>query len=454
MTHAPRHPFVAACAAALSCVSPAAWPQATQPATPAATSPAFEGDERGTQLLDDALAFLEAQDALGVRIAFDVRQSVMGQDMHQAHTSDIALSGDNRFAARSVSREDDADHGMPNSTLVSDGDQLTVYIAEFNRYTTQDAPEKLTELDMGMIQVLGPAGMFIPLFAEPAVAREALANGGVKAKHVGTAEHDGQTVEHLRVLVPQGKLAFMGETELTNGLELDLMVAQGDEPWVLVVRPDMQAQIEAEIKAGRVPEQFREMKVNVSFVMTGWTTQPEAEAFVFDAPEGAEEVEDLFAMDPGQDDANDLRGEPGPAFQLASLEEGQSVSLADLEGQIVVLDFWATWCGPCVRGLPKVSGVVAEFADQGALFVAVNQREDADTIRDFLQRQDLEHLTVALDTDGDVGDAYGVGGIPHTVILDRDGVVRFVHVGFGPGSEDRVRDDIEAILAEETDLTN
>ena len=93
--------------------------------------------------------------------------------------------------------------------------------------------------------------------------------------------------------------------------------------------------------------------------------------------------------------------------------------------------------------------MVEEYADRGAVFIAVNQRQKAETISAFLKEKQLEHLAVALDTDGSVSNAYGVSGIPHTAILDREGVVRAVHVGYGPGSEEQVRNDIETILAEE-----
>jgi len=113
---------------------------------------------------------------------------------------------------------------------------------------------------------------------------------------------------------------------------------------------------------------------------------------------------------------------------------------------VVILDFWASWCPPCVRGLPVVTKAANEYKDKGVVFYAVNVREDRQTIGKFLDEKKLD-CPVALDKDGKVGDLYGVEGIPQTVLIGKDGRVQSVHVGFAPQVEKTLREELDALVA-------
>ena len=123
------------------------------------------------------------------------------------------------------------------------------------------------------------------------------------------------------------------------------------------------------------------------------------------------------------------QGDTAPNFTLARLDGKGDFTLEDYRGKIVVVDFWATWCGPCVASLPTVTSVTKEYADKGVVFVAVNLQEDADHVRDFMKKKGWD-FTVALDSDGQIANEFGVTGIPHSVIIDKKGIIREVHVGF------------------------
>ena len=118
---------------------------------------------------------------------------------------------------------------------------------------------------------------------------------------------------------------------------------------------------------------------------------------------------------------------PAPDFTLEGLD-GDAVTLSDLKGQIVVLDFWTTWCDPCVEGLEHLQQVSGDYADRGVVVLAINVEEDRDEVVKFVQDHGLT-LRILLDTDGNVTDAYGVQGIPHQVVIDQGGAIHSVPLG-------------------------
>ena len=141
-----------------------------------------------------------------------------------------------------------------------------------------------------------------------------------------------------------------------------------------------------------------------------------------------------------------LVGQSAPAFTLALLEGGELHLAAHKGKDIVILDFWATWCVPCVRAMPILVEVAEAYEGRGVVFYAVDQREGPETIRAFLKRTGLS-VRVPLDQEGKVGDMYGVQGIPQTVLIGKDGTVQAVHVGFIPGMKQMLRDELDTLLA-------
>ncbi len=141
-----------------------------------------------------------------------------------------------------------------------------------------------------------------------------------------------------------------------------------------------------------------------------------------------------------------LVGKPAPDFELELLD-GKKFHLAESKGQVVVLDFWATWCGPCIQAMPQVERVTKEFADRGVRLVAVNLQEAPRDIKAMLERHKLD-VAVALDRDGVVADKYAATAIPQTVVVDRDGNVSRLFVGGGPGLEAQLRDALTGALGD------
>lgn len=119
-------------------------------------------------------------------------------------------------------------------------------------------------------------------------------------------------------------------------------------------------------------------------------------------------------------------GLPAPDF-TATLVDGSSFTLSEQQGKVVLLNFWATWCGPCVGELPAFTRLVDTYGDKLSL-LAVNSREDDQTVRDFLDEHGYT-FPVALDPDLAVGELYPTDGIPYTVIIAPDGTVASIQLG-------------------------
>jgi thiol-disulfide isomerase/thioredoxin len=139
-----------------------------------------------------------------------------------------------------------------------------------------------------------------------------------------------------------------------------------------------------------------------------------------------------------------LVGKPAPDFTL-DLISGKSFHLAESKGNVVVLDFWATWCGPCMQAMPQVERVAEEFKERGVQFFAVNLQETAEQIKTTLERHKL-HPTVVLDREGTIAEKYKANAIPQTVIIDREGKIVRLFVGAGPHFDDQLREALQALV--------
>ena len=139
------------------------------------------------------------------------------------------------------------------------------------------------------------------------------------------------------------------------------------------------------------------------------------------------------------------KGKPAPAFSLPLLDGGRADLVQHAGKEVVILDFWATWCGPCVLALPILTEIAAAYREKEVRLYTVNQGEDEPTIRDFLAKKKLK-MAVALDTEGKVAKSYGVEGLPQTIIIDRAGVVRAVHLGFSPDLKEMITGELDAVL--------
>jgi thiol-disulfide isomerase/thioredoxin len=144
-------------------------------------------------------------------------------------------------------------------------------------------------------------------------------------------------------------------------------------------------------------------------------------------------------------DSSAMIGKAAPTFSLPLLAGGQ-LDLSHERGKVVVLDFWATWCGPCVASMPELIDAMTVFPRDRVTFAGVDQDEPEDRVKQFLEIRGWK-LNVALDISSDVGKQYGADSIPHTVIIGPDGKVAWVNTGYTPGGAADAAKEVAQLLA-------
>ena len=139
-------------------------------------------------------------------------------------------------------------------------------------------------------------------------------------------------------------------------------------------------------------------------------------------------------------------GSMAPDFSLAA-RDGGKVRLADLRGQVVMINFWATWCGPCRQEMPLLAQLSTKYEPLGFTLLGVNVEPDSAAAVTWLKGMPVT-FPILFDTDSTVAGSFGVEGMPSTVFVDRKGQVRHVHQGYKPGDEARYADMIRSLVKE------
>src|SRR5579859_6099457 len=139
---------------------------------------------------------------------------------------------------------------------------------------------------------------------------------------------------------------------------------------------------------------------------------------------------------------------PAPQFTLDS-RGGPKVSLAQYKGQVVMLNFWASWCGPCRQEMPLLENIYSKYNKLGFTLVGVNVEPDSKAADDWLKASPVPvTFPVGYDTKSQVSRLYDVTGMPSTVIVDRKGNLRYIHHGYKPGDENEYMNTIRQLVRE------
>ncbi|TAN36337.1 MAG: DUF2092 domain-containing protein [Verrucomicrobia bacterium] len=395
---------------------------APAPATPQAAHVDAKADAVLTQL-DTFYHGLKS-----LKLDLDVQLHMQAEGMKQEIASvwSVAMQRPNKLAILHKM-------GQNQFTFVCDGTKTYVHIPMIKRYLEKPAPASLDVFFTEQSEAAMLLQQGVPFFASLIAP-----NPRVRLLE------DVASVTYAGMEMWQGAECHKLHGEQTQ-FDWDLWIGTGKQPVVRKVVMDMGKT--AKGLADRAPQmkavqwqieiQFNQVEANPTFT---------DDTFKFTPPANAKKVDSFKPQANAEEEPHPLLGKVAPDFEL-SLLDGSKAAFAKHKGKdVVLLDFWATWCGPCRKSLPLLADVAVKFKDKGLVFYAVNQRENAEAIKDFLAKQNLK-LTVALDSEGKLGEAYGVEGIPQTVLIGKDGVVQVVQVGYAPDMKDTLTKQIEDVLA-------
>lgn len=139
-------------------------------------------------------------------------------------------------------------------------------------------------------------------------------------------------------------------------------------------------------------------------------------------------------------------GDVAPNFKASSLDGSKTVDIKQLEGKVVFVDFWASWCAPCLKSLPEFEKLQSSFANRDDVVVlAINLDEDPKSAAKFINKLNVTYDILA-DSSGEIPAAFGVSAMPSSYIIDKSGVIQYVHKGYKSGDVDKIRMKIEQLL--------
>lgn len=399
-------------------VKPAAPATAPAEVAPPTTAPAEISPEAATVLegLGAAYSKLKRLDLVG-SLAGDF--DVAGRQENNKVDFSTAFQAPNKF------RHDVKDEALLGST----GEKFYIFMKEPNMYLLKDAPKSKVmsdELPDPFAELIGGQNLSLVLALSQNPSEE-LTRSYRKIEKSADVKVGDKSYTALSMSnnagSPKATVLIDPATSLVRRATIDIseqLVSQGAP----------------EVKKAQVTIDYTSSTPDAA-------AEPAPDAFAWTPPAGAK---DAAQQQQGGEagPAAALEGKPAPDFKLKGLDD-QDVALADLKGQVVVLDFWATWCGPCVVSLPKIDKLHQEKKDAGVKVFAVNLREDKELVQGFMTSKKLS-LPVLLDSEGATGEAYQAQAIPQTVVIGKDGTIAKVFVGAGPNTEAQIREAVETAL--------
>lgn len=143
--------------------------------------------------------------------------------------------------------------------------------------------------------------------------------------------------------------------------------------------------------------------------------------------------------------AHPLLGSSGPDFTQKTVKDGKAVSFHDLRGKVTIVDFWATWCGPCKQSFPKLQELSTKYRANGLEIVGISEDDEPQGIPPFADSLGAK-FSLAWDEGKAIASKWHPKSMPTTFIVDRKGVVRFVHFGYHDGEELEIEKEIKELL--------
>ena len=141
-----------------------------------------------------------------------------------------------------------------------------------------------------------------------------------------------------------------------------------------------------------------------------------------------------------------VSADPAPDFTLQS-SSGDNVRLAEQRGQVVMLNFWASWCGPCRKEMPLLDEMSKRYSSAGFVLYGVNVEEDNADAKKLIKELGVT-FPILYDTESKASSLYGVDAMPTTVVIDKKGEIRYINRGYKAGDENKYRDQIRELIKE------
>lgn len=406
-------------------------------ATRPATSPAEVTADARTELdaIRDAYRSLITLRLEGT-ISSDIE--VAGEVRKDSATFEASFSGkaDTMGKFRHAAREEaqGSTPGREDVVVGSTGEKLYVYQPSRRFYRSADAPATRptgTELGQDVNALLAGQNPSLLLAVVVDAAAEVLE--GVTKVEKGQDVRIGEAAfPTLKVTAPKGVEVTMAIDPATHLLR---QVTTG---------------LAGSLREQGQPDAAR-MLVTIDYTTVEAGSAIADERFAWAAPQGAKDVTaraapGLMADRPEGPDAfaKALEGKAAPDFTLKGMD-GKDVKLSALKGSVVLLDFWATWCGPCVQSLPKLNKLYDGHKEAGLKAFAVNVKEEKEEVEAFVTKSKLT-IPVLLDTEGKTGELYKYPGIPATLVVAKDGTVKRAVIGSGPKNHEAIEKAIEEAL--------
>ena len=148
----------------------------------------------------------------------------------------------------------------------------------------------------------------------------------------------------------------------------------------------------------------------------------------------------------GADSVETIAATVAPNFVLKN-SNGKNIRLRELHGQVVMINFWATWCGPCREEMPKLEQLYRQYREVGFTLIGINIDDNTDSAIGFSKKLNVT-FPILFDKDKQVSKLYKVDAMPSSILIDRDGKLRYLHRGYKPGYEISYQSEVRALLKE------
>jgi len=377
-------------------------------------------------------------------ILTDIRMVKSGNDNHMTSEILFACEKPDRILVKQMSESQ-----LGNMEYYGNGEKMIYYNKSYKQYLEEDFEKELIQNISSSLESIIP-GDFI-LAEDPL---QNMRSDLIEVKETGTEQVEGISTILINMkksnITRRGVIPrYMPSAEVlipiqmwigSNDKLIRKIVYTLDMEQLLTNLPDDQR--------SRMEEYYKGMKITFTETHKGIEIDPifTTDDFRFIPPKGTELVKSFSPPAPVRPENSDLMNSPAPGFSLKDTD-GKTTNLEDLKGKVVLLDFWATWCGPCIQAMPHIQALSDIYNEEDVIILGINTWErDKNKVEPFLKEKKISYR-ILLDSDNEVVNEYGVSGIPTFFIIDKKGTIRYTYTGF-PADEKIIQQNIDELLIE------